>query len=77
MAKRAPSEIDVAPVVLPLKKLQSKGASAGSHRMSLGGFVTIPNGSTTALTALDIGEEFAAEVTIGTETFELIIDTGS
>ncbi len=74
VAKRAPSPIVVTDAVLPLKTLPAKGASA-ARRSSL--LATIGNGSTTGLTSLEIGEEFAAQVTLGTETFELIVDTGS
>jgi len=76
VAKRAPSEIVATSTNLPLKRIKAKGASA-ARRGSLTSFITIPNGSTTALTALEIGEEFAAEVTIGGQTFDLVIDTGS
>jgi hypothetical protein len=63
-------------MVLPLTRKAATGASA-ARRQALSSLATIANGSTTSLTSLFIGEEFAAEVTFGTETFELIVDTGS
>ncbi|KAF4622704.1 hypothetical protein G7Y89_g14323 [Cudoniella acicularis] len=75
IAREAPSKIVVTDVVLPLTKRPAKGASA-ARRSSLAKLV-IANGSTTGITSLEVGEEFAASVTVGTETFELIIDTGS
>lgn len=80
LSKRAPSEISLATAVLPLKKIPAKGAAAAYRKNRLGKFsslVTIPDGNTTGIIALDLGEEIAAEVTIGDQTFDLIIDTGS
>ena len=76
VAKRAPSEIVATSTTLPLKKIKASGASA-ARRGSLASSATIPNGNQTGLIALELGEEFAAEVTIGSQTFDLIIDTGS
>jgi hypothetical protein len=77
ISKRAPSQIVVTDVVLPLTRKASTGASAARRSRILSSLVTIPDGSTTNLTSLFIGEEFAAEITIGTTTLELIVDTGS
>jgi hypothetical protein len=38
---------------------------------------TYANGSSSVLTSLEIGEEYATPITIGTQTFEVIVDTGS
>jgi aspergillopepsin I len=76
VAYRSPSEVVTTSVVLPLTRKAATGASA-ARRQALSSLATIANGSTTSLTSLFIGEEFAAEVTFGTETFELIVDTGS
>lgn len=38
---------------------------------------TYANGSSSILTSLELGEEFATPITIGTQTFEVIVDTGS
>ena len=38
---------------------------------------TYANGSSSVLTSLELGEEFATPITIGTQTFEVIVDTGS
>jgi hypothetical protein len=75
VAKRAPSEVVVTSAVLPLTRKPATGISA-ARRQGLSKLV-IGNGSTTGLTSLFTGEEFAAEVEFGTETFELIVDTGS
>ena len=75
VAKRAPGEIVATSATIPLKKIQAKGST--TQRSSLSSFITVPNGTTTALTALENGQEFAAEVTVGTTTLDLIIDTGS
>jgi Eukaryotic aspartyl protease len=75
VAKRAPSEIVVSSAILPLTRKAATGFSA-ARRQGLSKLV-IGNGSTTGLTSLFTGEEFAAEVEFGTETFELIVDTGS
>ncbi|PMD38215.1 acid protease [Hyaloscypha variabilis F] len=75
VAKRAPSEILVSSAILPLTRKAATGFSA-ARRQGLSKLV-IGNGSTTGLTSLFTGEEFAAEVEFGTETFELIVDTGS
>jgi hypothetical protein len=72
--KRAPSPIVVTDVVLPLTKKKTK---SGSKRRDALLATVIGNGSTTSISSLEIGEEFATEVTIGGQTFELIIDTGS
>jgi hypothetical protein len=75
VAKRAPSEIVATTAVLPLMKKAATGASA-ARRQGLSKLL-IANGSTTTLTSLFTGEEFAAEVEFGTQTFEMIVDTGS
>jgi hypothetical protein len=75
VAKRAPSEVVATSAVLPLTRKPATGISA-ARRQGLSKLV-IGNGSTTGLTSLFTGEEFAAEVEFGTETFELIVDTGS
>jgi hypothetical protein len=75
VAKRAPSEIIATTAVLPLTKMAATGASA-ARRQRLSKLL-IANGSTTTLTSLFTGEEFAAEVEFGTQTFEMIVDTGS
>jgi hypothetical protein len=77
IARRAPSEIVVTDVVLPLTRRPAKGASAIRRSGLLKSLATIPNGSTTNITSLEIGSEFSTEVSFGTQTFELIIDTGS
>ena len=38
---------------------------------------TYANGSSSVLTSLFLGEEYATPITIGTQTFEVIVDTGS
>lgn len=38
---------------------------------------TYSNGSSSVLTSLELGEEYATPITIGTQTFEVIVDTGS
>ena len=38
---------------------------------------TYANGSSSVLTSLFLGEEYATSITIGTQTFEVIVDTGS
>ena len=38
---------------------------------------TYANGSASVLTSLELGEEFATPITIGTQTSEVIVDTGS
>lgn len=76
VAKRAPSNIVVSDVVMPLTRKVASGRSA-ARRQRLSELVTIGNGSTTDLTSLFIGEEFSAEVTFGTDTLALIVDTGS
>jgi hypothetical protein len=75
VAKRAPSETIATTAVLPLTKMAATGASA-ARRQRLSKLL-IANGSTTTLTSLFTGEEFAAEVEFGTQTFEMIVDTGS
>jgi 2-phospho-L-lactate guanylyltransferase (CobY/MobA/RfbA family) len=75
VAKRAPSEVVVTTAVLPLTRKAVSGASA-ARRQGLSKLL-IANGSTTTLTSLFTGEEFAVEVNFGTQTFEMIVDTGS
>lgn len=38
---------------------------------------TYANGSSSVLTSLEVGEEYATPITIGDQTFEVIVDTGS
>lgn len=38
---------------------------------------TYANGSSSVLTSLELGEEYATPIKIGTQTFEVIVDTGS
>ena len=38
---------------------------------------TYANGSSSVLTSLELGEEYATPITIGTQSFEVIVDTGS
>ncbi len=77
-ASRAALPLTVSSNVLTLtRKQSSKGYNARSAAYLLG-LVKIP-GSThsTTLISLEIGEEFATQITFGTETFESIVDTGS
>jgi hypothetical protein len=72
--ERAPSNINVTDVVLPLTKVTSSGSSR--RGLSLSTLVTIPTGSATVLTSGG-NDEFYTSVTWGTETFQMIVDTGS
>ncbi len=38
---------------------------------------TFANGSSSVLTSLELGQEYATSITIGTQTFEVVVDTGS
>ena len=78
---KEPSPINVVDSVLTLtKKTSAKGYNPRSAAYLSGKIVdatTFANGSSSSLLSLEIGEEFATEITIGTQTFEVIVDTGS
>jgi hypothetical protein len=77
-AFQAPSEIVTSSNVLTLtKKLSVKGYNARSAATLLGLSKIPTSPHSTTLISLFIGEEFATEITFGTETFESIVDTGS
>jgi len=75
-AQRAPVEIGVTDKVLTLNKVQASSKKTHSA-FSLTKHATLANGSSSVLTSLEIGEEFATPITFGTQTFEVIVDTGS
>ncbi|KUJ18547.1 acid protease [Mollisia scopiformis] len=75
------SELTVSSHVLELsRKTSAKGYNARSAAFLLGmsraSKITVSN-HTSILESLFIGEEFATNITFGTETFESIVDTGS
>jgi len=80
-ASQEASELTVSSNVLELtRKTSAKGYNARSAAFLLGlsraSKITVSN-HTTILESLFIGEEFATNITFGTETFESIVDTGS
>ncbi|KAK6612564.1 aspartic-type [Botrytis cinerea] len=62
--------------VLELNKKSTGGSKVRSAAKFLKN-LDIVNGSSSALVSLFEGEEFATEITFGTQTFEVIVDTGS
>jgi hypothetical protein len=77
-AFQAPSEIVTSSNVLTLTKRQSVKGYNDRSAATLLGLSKIPTSShSTTLISLFIGEEFATEITFGTETFESVVDTGS
>ncbi|TVY83253.1 putative aspartic-type endopeptidase [Lachnellula suecica] len=76
VSRDAPSPITITDAVLPLNKM-AKGASAIRRSSLLQKLLTFPNGSTTGLTSLELGEEFSATVSFASQEFQLIVDTGS
>lgn len=74
-AFKAPSAIETTSNVLTLTKKSSKGSKARSAARLKG--LDIVVGNSTGLISLFEGEEFATNITFGTETFEVIVDTGS
>lgn len=72
-AFQAASANNVVPNYLALTKQKSaKGYNARSAAYLLN-----PTGGTTGLLSLFEGQEFATSITFGTESFEVIVDTGS
>jgi Eukaryotic aspartyl protease len=77
-ASRGAFPLTVSSNVLTLTRKQSaKGYNARSAAYLLGLATIPPSTHSTTLISLFIGEEFATDITFGTETFESIVDTGS
>jgi len=77
-ASRGAATLAASTNTLTLTRKQSpKGYNARSAAYLLGLSKIPPSDHTTTLLSLFIGEEFATEITFGTETFESIVDTGS
>jgi aspergillopepsin I len=75
-ALRAPAEITTSTNVLTLiRRTSAKGYNAHSAAYLLGKIPTKTHSTT--LISLSMGQEFATNITFGTETFESIVDTGS
>lgn len=78
---KAASAFTTASNVLTLKSKNSISSSRKNHRSA--GYVlghsrkSKPTSGFSGLISLYEGEEFAAEVTFGTQTFEFVVDTGS
>ncbi|KAM3075583.1 hypothetical protein ACMFMG_007720 [Clarireedia jacksonii] len=72
--KRA-SDIAVSENVLTLAKKSSSTSKARSAAKLQG--IEIPTGNSTTLISLFEGEEFSTNITFGSQTFEVIVDTGS
>ncbi|KAF5871887.1 putative aspartic-type protein [Botrytis fragariae] len=75
-----PSRPRSIPVVTDNVLELTKKSTGGSKVRSAARFLKnldIVNGSSTALISLFEGEEFATDITFGTQTFEVIVDTGS
>jgi hypothetical protein len=77
-ASRAALPLTVSSNLLTLTRKQSPTGYNSRSAAYLLGLAKIPESSHSAtLISLFIGEEFATEITFGTETFESIVDTGS
>jgi len=77
-ASRAALPLAVSSNILTLtRKQSSKGYNSRSAAYLLGLATIPPSTHSSTLISLFIGEEFATEITFGTETFESIVDTGS
>ena len=77
-ASREAGSLTASTNTLTLNRKQSpKGYNARSAAYLLGLAKIPPSGHTTTLLSLFIGEEFATQITFGTQTFESIVDTGS
>jgi Eukaryotic aspartyl protease len=63
--------------VLTLKSKKADSSYNPRSAAFLLGHATIPIGNSSGLISLFEGEEFATDVTFGTQTFEFIVDTGS
>ncbi|KAB8304306.1 hypothetical protein EYC80_003717 [Monilinia laxa] len=75
-----PSKPRSLPVITDNVLELTKKSNGGSRVRSAAKFLknsNIVNGSSTALISLFEGEEFATDITFGTQTFEVIVDTGS
>ncbi|RDW61612.1 aspartic proteinase [Coleophoma crateriformis] len=74
-AFKSPSTVQTTDNVLTLSKTSSTGSKARSAARLLG--LDIAPGNSTGLISLFVGEEFATNITFGTTTLEVIVDTGS
>ncbi|KAJ5894202.1 acid protease [Penicillium taxi] len=63
--------------VLPLKKRKATSASSHSAASLTGKTKKATTSGSSTLISLAEGEEYATSITIGTQTFEVIVDTGS
>lgn len=62
---------------LALKKVKSAGGSNKRSAAYVKSLTSNTTSGTTGLISLIEGEEFATSITIGTQTFEVVLDTGS
>jgi len=76
-ASRPRSPLTASSNVLTLNRKKSSQGYNLRSAATLLGFATIANGSSSPILSLEVGEEYATEITFGTQTFEAIVDTGS
>lgn len=76
---KSPSSLTVSDNVLTLSKANVTGTKrkTGVRNAARAKNLAIATGNSTILTSLFEGEEFVAPITFGTETFQVIVDTGS